>query len=143
MTKNVFGTDKSERPEPPNSPSQSVKKMNHSKQKIKRFSAVSQQQHLRTDSKSYPHTLEDLTVSCLIDYPGMRGFFLRRLSVHDFKNEFNRFIFSALHDIKEPVNISTIYKALAEDEMAAKGVAYHLAVLSGLSWKMDCEGDRL
>ena len=91
----------------------------------------------------YPHTLEDLLVASMIDYPGLRGYCLRRLSLHDFKNGYNRLIFGALRDIDEPVDTYTVYRALVSDGMAAQGIAGHLADLCCLPRLMDREEENL
>ena len=80
--------------------------------------------------------IEDLVTAVMIDHEGPRNFFIRRLTVTDFENRFNRAIFWALQQLDGEINISTIYRALSNSGWAAQGIATHLAELSGLEWKM-------
>jgi hypothetical protein len=87
--------------------------------------------------------LDDLLIAAMIDFPGLRNYFLRRLSGSDFEDRFNRAIFCAMREMNEPVNIKTIHIKLAADGWAAPGIASHLAELGGLPWMLAADGDEI
>ncbi len=87
--------------------------------------------------------LENLVVANMLEYPGFRGYYLRRLSVNDFKNRPNRLIFGALRNMDEPIDEFSVLQFLENEGLAPLEVGTHLAVLSALSWKLDREGDSL
>nr|BDD47092.1 hypothetical protein 9 [Desulfobulbaceae bacterium] len=95
-----------------------------------------------TVNKPCPHTLEDLLVAVILEFPEPRKYFLRRLTTHDFKNRFNRIIFGTMQGMNQPINPATVFEAIIDDKMAVTGIATHLGTLSELGWLMDREGDQ-
>ena len=80
----------------------------------------------------------------MLEYPGFRGYYLRRLSVNDFKNRPNRRIFGALRNMDEPfIDEFSVLQFLENEGLAYMEVGTHLAVLSALSWKLDHKGTPL
>ena len=78
---------------------------------------------------------EDMTIALMLDFPGIRDFYLKHTSVADYRCRFNRIVFDAMQKMTGTVNICTVYDQIVAEKMAATGIAEHLAWLSALPWK--------